>query len=309
MRPLEVLLSLANLLTFLALVVPRLRAVPWVRFCRAGVGAILCSAGGNWRDRAGRWFPPTCSARWCSSGWPLSPETGVDGQSAESGPLVRGWCRNIGRAGVVVGFHRSAPAGSHLPLPHPTGPFGIRTMTYHWVDSARAEVFTADPTDRREVMVQIWYPAPATASGRHASYVVHPQVLAPLAKLFHLPGFVFGYLKYVSTNAISGADAAEGPFLCCSFLTVGVASASTTPRMWRSWSHTATSSRRSIIRMRRAASCSPTDDSRNSTLACSIQAIRDIRHSSTALSRSWPRTPSSPWTGSGTSTGWIRGES
>jgi len=32
MRPLEVLLSLANLLTFLALVVPRLRAVPWVRF-------------------------------------------------------------------------------------------------------------------------------------------------------------------------------------------------------------------------------------------------------------------------------------
>ena len=31
MRPLETLLSLANLLAFLVLAVPRLRAVPWLR--------------------------------------------------------------------------------------------------------------------------------------------------------------------------------------------------------------------------------------------------------------------------------------
>src|SRR5918994_7623671 len=31
MRPIEILLSLANLLAFLVLAVPRLRAVPWVR--------------------------------------------------------------------------------------------------------------------------------------------------------------------------------------------------------------------------------------------------------------------------------------
>jgi predicted dienelactone hydrolase len=39
---------------------------------------------------------------------------------------------------------------------HPTGPYQIDTLTYHWVDADRLEVFIADPTDRRELMVQIW---------------------------------------------------------------------------------------------------------------------------------------------------------
>jgi platelet-activating factor acetylhydrolase isoform II len=44
-------------------------------------------------------------------------------------------------------------------LSTPTGPFGIGRMTYHWTDSSRAEFLSTDVQARREVMVDVWYPA------------------------------------------------------------------------------------------------------------------------------------------------------
>jgi predicted dienelactone hydrolase len=53
-------------------------------------------------------------------------------------------------------------------LPPPTGPYAIGTLTYHWVDAHRGEVFSADPNDQRELMVQIWYPAKKDPSAPRA---------------------------------------------------------------------------------------------------------------------------------------------
>jgi hypothetical protein len=53
-------------------------------------------------------------------------------------------------------------------FPHPTGRHGIGTLTYHWVDADRPEAFTADPDDRRELMVQLWYPATPDPAAPHA---------------------------------------------------------------------------------------------------------------------------------------------
>ena len=41
----------------------------------------------------------------------------------------------------------------------PKGKYNIGTQVYFWTDSSRGEVYTTDPTDYRELMVQIWYPA------------------------------------------------------------------------------------------------------------------------------------------------------
>jgi len=40
-------------------------------------------------------------------------------------------------------------------FPRPSGPYAIGRLTYHWVDAARPEVFTADTNDHRELMVQM----------------------------------------------------------------------------------------------------------------------------------------------------------
>lgn len=95
-------------------------------------------------------------------------------------------------------------------IPTPGGPFGIGTLTYHWVDADRPELFVDDPSARRELMVQIWYPAGTEPGRPRAPYVEDGAVLAPLARLLHLPGFIFGYLKYIRTNAVVSAPAAGG---------------------------------------------------------------------------------------------------
>ena len=70
--------------------------------------------------------------------------------------------------------------------------------------------FTADPNDRRELMMQIWYPAKGAPSSPRAPYVQNAAVVAPLARLLRLPEFTFGHLKYVTTNAIPSAPVADG---------------------------------------------------------------------------------------------------
>ena len=68
---------------------------------------------------------------------------------------------------VLSGFGFLALAAAFTPpllfpvfrLPRPSGPYQVGTVTYHWLDAERDETFTDDPADRRELMVQLWYPA------------------------------------------------------------------------------------------------------------------------------------------------------
>ena len=92
----------------------------------------------------------------------------------------------------------------------PTGPYAIGTIIYHWIDAGRAEIFTADPSDRRELIVQVWYPARPNPSAPRARYLPDGSVLAPVARLLHLPGWVFTHLKYDMTNAMPTSPMADG---------------------------------------------------------------------------------------------------
>jgi len=73
---------------------------------------------------------------------------------------------------LTFGLHDVTAQG----LPAPTGPSGVGTTTYAWVDSARAEVVEflrwddgagrlapVPPTGSRTVVVQLWYPTSASA--------------------------------------------------------------------------------------------------------------------------------------------------
>jgi predicted dienelactone hydrolase len=59
----------------------------------------------------------------------------------------------------------AAQADAVFRLPPPTGPFPVGRVTYHWTDSSRPEVLAPHASARRELMVDVWYPAqPGTGS-------------------------------------------------------------------------------------------------------------------------------------------------
>ncbi len=134
-----------------------------------------------------------------------------------SRPAGRGWTHRLATVlGVglgVLGLAVSTAPPMVFPVfhfPQPTGPYEIDTLTYHWVDAARPEVFTANPDDRRNLMVQVWYPARGGPSSPRAPYVQDAAALAPIARLLNLPAFTLGYFNYITTNAIPAAPVADG---------------------------------------------------------------------------------------------------
>jgi predicted dienelactone hydrolase len=101
-------------------------------------------------------------------------------------------------------------------LPEPTGPFAVGTAWFSFVDPDRPETFTADPDDRREIAVRVWYPADVGSADRPCLYA-EPGALLPeeglseemRAGLARLDG----RLSSIRTNSFKDARFASGcPF-------------------------------------------------------------------------------------------------
>lgn len=90
-------------------------------------------------------------------------------------------------------------------LPEPTGEFKVGTQTFHFVDPHREEIFDKARQGRRELMVQVWYPAQA-GTGKHAPFIPDTRILRYMSTNYGLPGFTFQHLQYVSSHAYSGAE-------------------------------------------------------------------------------------------------------
>jgi predicted dienelactone hydrolase len=211
MRPLEWLVLLGNLLLFLALAVSSTRTTPWPT--RVAVVAIILivvqvlSEGSRWQMFplflvAGvlvllslllRQMPPDVAVQ-PSKVWQFTTVAAI----------------SMGASALAL----AAALPLLLPvtrLPRPSGPYEIGTLTYHWIDNERAEAFSAPSSDRRELMVQLWYPAAPSRNLPRAPYVEPGRTLAPLARLLRLPKFFFSHLQYASTNAAQAAPITEEP--------------------------------------------------------------------------------------------------
>jgi predicted dienelactone hydrolase len=135
-------------------------------------------------------------------------------------PATRPAARGLGRrlaGGLAAALGALALAASIalpaiLPVfrfPPPGGPFAIGTVTYHWVDARRRELFSADPAAHRELMAQVWYPATRSSTSARVPYVANADALSAAdAPQLHLPPFTFDYWSIVPTNAIPDAPVA-----------------------------------------------------------------------------------------------------
>lgn len=92
-------------------------------------------------------------------------------------------------------------------LPQPSGQFAMGTTYLHLRDETRAEMATEDTTDRREIMVRVWYPAEA------GEQQLFPYISAELSKVYAesngFPAFITSHLNLTKTNALEDAPVAE----------------------------------------------------------------------------------------------------
>jgi len=210
MRPIETMLLLANLLTFFILAVPRLCAMRWTGY---SVLIALLVAVAQVLVEGPRWqmVPAYAMTVLLFLVWLLHNSTKTDSHSVQKriNRLAAGLAIGLGVLGLAV----SIALPMVLPVfsfPHPSGPYEIGTLTYHWVDANRQEVFSDDPNAHRELMMQVWYPAKGSLSSPRAPYMQDADTVAlALARLEHVPEFTFGHLKYVTTNAITSAPVAD----------------------------------------------------------------------------------------------------
>lgn len=210
MRPLEILLVLTNLLTFFGLAIPLSQVGLWTRYWMAM--ALLIAVTQVLMEGA-RWqlFPAYALTGLFFLVWLVQNNTPLGGVAAQilTNRLVTGLGIGLGVLALVVAI--ALPL--ILPIfrfPKPSGPYAIGTLIYHWVDGDRPEVFTVDPAARRELMVQIWYPAKRDSSAPHARYLQEADaVTEALVHLHNFPDFALRHLKYVTTNAAESVLVAE----------------------------------------------------------------------------------------------------
>jgi predicted dienelactone hydrolase len=114
----------------------------------------------------------------------------------------------LGAFGFVVWLLAAAlPIILPVPrLPTPPGPYAIGSVTYAWTDTSRAEIYTPDPNDKRELVVQIWYPAQPDANAKTIPYLDNFDAAIPaFANFLSLPPFTLDHLRLTHTHSYKDA--------------------------------------------------------------------------------------------------------
>ena len=87
----------------------------------------------------------------------------------------------------------------------PKGKYDIGTQVYFWTDNSRSEVYTTDPTDYRELMVQIWYPAQGGENYQKAPHVTFPEkAISSIARTAGLPTNFGKHGIQLTSNSVFG---------------------------------------------------------------------------------------------------------
>lgn len=97
-----------------------------------------------------------------------------------------------------------------MSLPGPGGPFAVGGMRMRLVDPSRYEVHTAQPFDRRALMVQIWYPAVPALNARPQPLIDRIDLLRDAVNGEAWPvGWLLDDLGRIATHTVPGAPVAK----------------------------------------------------------------------------------------------------
>lgn len=90
-------------------------------------------------------------------------------------------------------------------LPRPTGDFPVGTITMHFIDNNRLDPFSDNKTEKRELMVKVFYPGEKDDTKKYEKYMNDIDILGPeMVKQVGLPSFSFNHLSLVKSHSKEG---------------------------------------------------------------------------------------------------------
>jgi pimeloyl-ACP methyl ester carboxylesterase len=100
-----------------------------------------------------------------------------------------------------------------FPLPKlidPSGTHSVGTVSLYFRDDSREEIFSETAGTKRELNVQVWYPADENGQSKFAPYMTDLHLSAPaFARFLGLPSFVLNHIKLIETHSLLDAPVAE----------------------------------------------------------------------------------------------------
>jgi predicted dienelactone hydrolase len=116
----------------------------------------------------------------------------------------------IGPAFILLTF--TALLAYALPvfkLPKPTGSNTVGIQYFHLTDENRTDPFLSGSTQKRELMVKVYYPAQEDTSKPFSPYFHSLQLVRSFAEFYNLPDFAFNQLNLVKTNSKEGLQISD----------------------------------------------------------------------------------------------------
>ncbi|QUI25179.1 isoform II [Vallitalea pronyensis] len=89
-------------------------------------------------------------------------------------------------------------------MPKPTGSYAIGTTLLHFIDTSRLETLTDEPSDYRELSVQVWYPAETVDGQKPVKYYPNKELAGTLQHIIPMP-FGHNYLTLIDTHSYQDA--------------------------------------------------------------------------------------------------------
>jgi len=206
MRPLEIIVVLLNSVAILALYLPVRFKPRWFGFLPS---LSICITLVHLVSEHYRW--QMAPSYLLTAGLFLLTLPGLL-KGAESPPW-RGIWAVVGGGLAFVWWLVAAALPILLPvprLPAPPGPYPVGSVVYDWIDTGRAESYSTDPDDKRELMVQIWYPATPAPGAETGPLIDHLDVAGPaMAQFLGAPSFTLDHLSLVRTHTYPNAPLAN----------------------------------------------------------------------------------------------------
>ncbi|MEO2209640.1 lipase [Paenibacillus amylolyticus] len=90
-------------------------------------------------------------------------------------------------------------------MPEPTGTFAIGTFSQQLVDESREETQSPEAGDKRELMINVWYPVDQKEAQGLALEHYPAELGEAISLVFGIPSQVFSYLDTIPTHVVEGA--------------------------------------------------------------------------------------------------------